>query len=70
MARRSAICDLLATLDTGTPLVKIVVGGAEIPVRNFASFNERTEIAVFLNFNGNFEVADCNQISNIEFFNV
>lgn len=64
------VCDLLGTLNPGTPLNNITVDGATVIVFNFAAYNKSEGLATFLTPGGDFVVADCNKIGSIEFFNI
>ncbi|BDH62459.1 hypothetical protein MTP04_25890 [Lysinibacillus sp. PLM2] len=62
-----AICDLLATLNPGTPMENIIINGYTVTVENFVSFNEDAERVVFKVSDDKFLIVDCNRIGSVEF---
>lgn len=67
MKSRDGICDLLATLPPNYPVDEIVVDGFSESVARFINFEESTNLAYFREAGGGLVVADCRDISLIDF---
>lgn len=65
--RRDGICGLLENLPPNYRVDEIVVDGLSTTVFRFISFDERTDLAYFRETGGALVVADCREISLIEF---
>ncbi|WP_017187573.1 hypothetical protein [Alkalibacillus haloalkaliphilus] len=63
---RSAVCRLLRTLDPGTPVNEVFVNGESEPADYFASLDSDSNLAYFVQNDGDLLVADCNRIDMIE----
>lgn len=61
------ICELLASLPPQYPVDEIVVDGFSETVNAFVTLDESTNLAYFTEMGGGLVVADCRQISEIEF---
>lgn len=65
--RRDGICALLADLPPNYRVNEIVVDGFNEDVFRFVTLDERTNLAYFREEGGGLVVADCREISLIDF---
>ncbi|WP_411953272.1 hypothetical protein ACKXGF_07980 [Alkalibacillus sp. S2W] len=64
--RQSAVCQLLETLNPGTPVNEVFVNGESEPAQYFASLDSDSNLAYFVQDDDDLLVADCNRIDMIE----
>ncbi|MET3682266.1 hypothetical protein ABID56_000345 [Alkalibacillus flavidus] len=60
------VCDLLATLNPGTPVNEVFVNGESEPADYFASVDLNTNLAYFVQEDDDLLIADCHKIDMIE----
>lgn len=65
-SRTTAIHELLRTLDPGTDVNEVFVNGASEPADYFASFDSDSNLAYFVQDDGDLLVADAKRIDMIE----
>lgn len=64
--RTTAIRELLKTLDPGTDVNEVFVNGVSEPADYFASFDSDSNLAYFVQNDGDLLVADARRIDMIE----